>query len=179
MPENNKLRYNEIVGKYITGDGYAAFLLSCIDFMYYVQLMHSMAALEDAQLVWQHARDLARYSSEQKNCEDATKFIKAMDEMLEKKDQQSLTKAFDIVRVAIGKNVEVSDAVQTEYDANLMQIFAAFDKSVGIPCDQYFLFRAITQNKKGKGAYKKHRFLFDVAIVVFTILVIYAIAKFF
>ncbi len=177
MTENSKLSYSQIVGKYIAGDSRAPFLLSCIDFMYYVQLMSRNAPLEQAQLVWQHARDLARYSSEKKNCSDATLFLKAMDEMLEQKDQKSLTVAFDIVKKAVRESIEISDAVQTEYDSSLMQVYADCDKVNGILSEQYFLLRAIFQNKKSQ--VRKHRFLIDVSIVVLTILVIYAIAKFF
>ncbi|MGN1356658.1 MAG: hypothetical protein ACI4VX_03080 [Succinivibrionaceae bacterium] len=178
MTDNTRLTYSQIVSRYIAGDGEAPFLLACIDFMYYVQLMNGLAPLEDAQLVWQHARDLARYGAEQKKNTDASSFLSALDEMLEKKDQSSLTKAFDLVKTAVREHIAINEAVQSPYNPDLMQMFADHDKQCGINSEKYFLFRAIV----GRGRTirsKSRRFFTDAAVLVLTVLVIYAVSRFF
>ncbi|MBQ8706493.1 MAG: hypothetical protein IJ523_00195 [Succinivibrionaceae bacterium] len=149
--QSKVMRLDEVAGKFIAGDGYAAFLLACLDFGFYTQIMNRQAPLEDAQIIWQHCLDLARYSRG-KNCSDGSRLVSFMERMLKEQNQEAFMDCFKFVIVALKKNIDFTDVAQFRISPEIQEAVYAHEEKEGIDNGKYRLLRAAGNKNARKAA---------------------------
>lgn len=174
------MRLDEVAAKFIDGDGHAAFLLACLDFAYYVQLMNRRSPLEDCQIMWQHSRDLARFSHEKKNCAKGGHLLKLMDDMLVSQNQEAFMECFRFVIVSLKTDVNFSDIAGFAISDEMLNAAYAFESREGIENANYQLLRALLKNG-GKSLSRKKiskaGILKFLALVSLLLLIGYVVVK--
>lgn len=161
--------YNEIIDDYIQGKSDTIYLYACLDFAYYCSLMNKQHPLEEVQLVWQHCYDLAKFNAETMSNPKASKLVAAMDQMLEKKDQPSLTNACKIVFDTIKENINIQNLEEFHLSKDLRDQIMNFETSIGIDNGKYYLLRAtIGKDMDDKPFYLRKSF---IMLVIFVLLV--------
>ncbi len=143
---------DQVAEAFIAGDGRAAFILSCLDFFLYSQLMFQNAPLEEAQIVWQHSRDLARLSGRKLGCEEGQRFLSLMDDMLEKKDQDALTACTSYAAGRLNRHVDITDAAQLRFSPGVEEKMRLHEEKLGIDNGRYRLLLATRFRKGGASA---------------------------
>ncbi len=174
------MRLDEVAAKFVDGDGHAAFLLACLDFAYYVQLMNRQSPLEDCQIMWQHSRDLARFSHEKKNCAKGGQLLKLMDDMLVSQNQEAFMECFRFVIVSLKADVNFSDIAGFAISDEKLNAAYAFESREGIENANYQLLRALLKNG-GKSLSRKKigkvGILKFLALVSFLLLIGYVVVR--
>ncbi len=171
---------DEVGAKFIDGDGHAAFLLACLDFAYYVQLMNRKAPFEDCQIMWQHGRDLARYSHEKKKCSSGRQLLKLMDAMLANQDQEAFMECFKFVIVSLKKDVSFEDIAGFRISDEMQKAIAEHETGEGIENAKYQLLRVMLKDGRTSSSERKISWsglIKFAALVSFLVLVGYAFMR--
>ncbi len=170
---DNLMTLDELGGHFLSGDGQAAFLLACLDFSYYVQMMNRRCPLEDAQIMWQHSLDLAHYSCEKCQCKDGKMLLHFMQNMLKNQDENAFMECFKFVIVSMKKHLKFDELVVFKMSPEIQDAIAVYERKQGIDNDKYRLLRAMLLRGHNASAGKswKSLILKFLALVAFFLLI--------